>query len=62
MEFLVGVGFYTIWFTPAIFIINLIGAIKAIKEERETGKYTVACCISLMLIVIPMYMMLIYSS
>ncbi|CAK7086019.1 MULTISPECIES: hypothetical protein [Tissierella] len=60
MQFLVGVGFYTIWFTPIIFVTNLIGAIKAIKEGRQTEKYTAACCISLMLIVIPIYMMLMY--
>ncbi|WP_353093336.1 hypothetical protein [Tissierella praeacuta] len=61
MQFFGIVGYYTIWFTPAIFVINLIGAIKAIKEGRQVEKYTIACCISLMLIVIPMYMMLMYA-
>lgn len=32
MQFLVGVGFYTIWFTPVIFVTNLIGAIKLLKK------------------------------
>lgn len=61
MQFFVVVGFYTIWFTPVMFVVNLIEAIKAIKEGRQTEKYTAACCFSLMLIVIPMYMMLLYN-
>jgi len=60
MQFIAVIGFYTIWVTPIIFVVNLIGAIKAIKEGRQTEKYTIACCISLMLIVIPIYMMLMY--
>ena len=55
MEFIVIIGIYTIWFTPIIFVYNLIGAMKAIKEERETKNYTTACCISFMLIVIPIF-------
>jgi len=60
MKFIAVIGFYTIWVTPIIFVVNLIGAIKAIKEGQQTEKYTIACCISLMLIVIPLYMMLMY--
>ncbi len=58
MRFLPLIGYLTIWFTPIIFVTSLIGAIKAIKEGRDTEKYTIACCISLMLIVIPIYIML----
>jgi hypothetical protein len=61
MQFIIGLGYYTIWFTPIIFVTSLIGAIKAIKDGEETKGYTLSCCISLMLIVIPMYMMLMYN-
>ncbi len=60
MHFLLIIGFYTIWFTPIIFVMSLIGAIKAIKEGRNTKKYTIACCISLMIILVPMYIMLLH--
>lgn len=60
MRFLPVIGFWTIWFTPAIFVISLIEAIKAIKDWRDYGKYGFVCCVSLMLIVIPMYAMLMY--
>ncbi len=53
MEYLPVIGFYTIWFTPFIFVYTMIGAMKAIKEERDPIIHTIACCISLMLIVIP---------
>ncbi|WP_160723062.1 hypothetical protein [Isachenkonia alkalipeptolytica] len=49
------IGFYTIWFTPIIFVVNLIGAMKAVKEGRETTVHTGACAISLLLIVIPIF-------
>lgn len=58
MNTLIVVGYYTIWFTPAIFVINIIRAIKAIKNNEETSLYTFIASLSLMLIVIPMYMML----
>lgn len=61
MRYIPAIGFYTIWFTPIIFVTSLIGAIKAIKEGRGTEKYTIICCISLMFIVIPIYIMLLYS-
>jgi len=41
-------------------VTSLIGAMKAIKEGQDTEKYTIACCISLMLIVIPIYIMLMF--
>lgn len=46
--------------TPIIFVTNLIGAMKAIKEGKETKSYTIACCISLMMIIIPIFSALIY--
>ncbi|MCF6465956.1 hypothetical protein C3E90_08715 [Clostridium sp. Cult2] len=60
MRFLLAIGYLTIWFTPIIFVTSLIGAIKAIKEGRDTQIYTIACCISLMLIVIPIYIIFMY--
>lgn len=61
MMFIVGIGFYTIWFTPIIFISSLFEAIKAIHEGRDSTSHKVACCISFMLIVIPMFLMLLKS-
>lgn len=53
------IGYCTIWFTPIIFIVNLVGVMKAIKEGRETKKYTVLCCISFMLITITIVSMVV---
>lgn len=58
MYTIIAIGFYTIWFTPIVFVCSLIGAIKAIKEERETKEYTIACSISFMMIIIPMFLAL----
>lgn len=62
MMFLMGLGFYTIWLTPIVFIGNLVGLLKAIKNEEETKAYTVLCAISLWLIVVPMFVAILQSS
>lgn len=54
-EIVAVIGYYCIWFTPIIFILSLIGVMKSIKEGKETSGYTKACCISFIMIVIPMY-------
>ncbi len=56
MSFFIITGFLTVCFASIVFVTNLIGAMKAIKEYGDTEKYIIACSISLMLIVIPIYL------
>ncbi|SCZ05948.1 hypothetical protein SAMN03080606_03915 [Alkaliphilus peptidifermentans DSM 18978] len=55
MGIIISIGMNLIWLTPIVFVTSLIGAIKAIKEERKTTPYTITCSISFMLIVVSLF-------
>ncbi len=55
MTALIVIGYYTIWFTPIIFITSLIGAMKAIKDGTDHKGYTIVCVISFWLIIVPIF-------
>ncbi len=59
---IVAIGFYTIWFTPIVFIVSLLGAIKSIHSGESMKGNAIICAISFWLIIVPIFVTIIESS